>query len=161
VQSAVDALSLRTSLPHMKTTRFTQLALGAAAVLAAACSDLSNPLVGPTAASFSKSGTAPSGGSSKTDTTTKSPSPSPSGIPVAPSYTARLDSIGVIPTAVYYGTPSTWTIGGYTFQGSYVTHLKTLNGPLVVGACVSVTFTEFDGVYNASEIKSEQASKCN
>ena len=118
----------------MKTTRFSQLALGAAAVLAAACSDLSNPLMTPSTASFSKSGTAPSGGSSKTDTTTKPTSSSPSGIPVAPSYTARIDSIGVIPTAVYYGTPSTWTIGGYTFQGSYVTHLKTLNGPLEVGA---------------------------
>jgi hypothetical protein len=153
----------------MKSARFTYLALGAAAVLAAACSDVSNPLSAPDTPSFAKSGTAPSGGGGgggggggkvSTDSSTNSPA-SPSGIPIAPSYTARIDSIGVVPTAMYYGTPSTWTIGGYVFQASYLTHLKPLNGPLVVGACVSVTFTEYDGVYNTSEIKTEQQSKCN
>ena len=62
---------------------------------------------------------------------------------------------------MYYGTPSTWTIGGYVFEANYLTHLKTPEGPLVVGACVSVTFSNtVTGAYMASEIKTELQSKC-
>lgn len=151
----------------MNRTRFTQVALSAAAVLAAACADVSSPnVLAPTSASFAKSGTAASGGGGgggggtvSTDPTTNSPATS--GPPVAPSYTAHIDSIGVVPTAVYYGTPSQWTVGGYTFQANYLTHLKATAGPLVVGACVAVTFSETDGIYNASELKTVDQSKCN
>jgi hypothetical protein len=104
-------------------------------------------------------GGAGGGGSTSPDSSTSSTGSS--GIPVAPSFTARIDSIGVVPTAMYYGTPSQWTIGGYVFEANYLTHLKATNGPLVVGACVSVTFsTTYTGAYLASEIKSELPSRC-
>lgn len=154
----------------MTRSRLTALfALAAAGTLAAACSDVAGPAVRPTAPSLAKSGTAPSGGGTgggkngggRVDSSTKSTPSAPNGPPVAPSYTARIDSIGVVPTAMYYGTPSVWKIGGYIFESGYLTHLKPLAGPLVVGACVSVTFsTTVTGAYFASEIKTELASKC-
>jgi hypothetical protein len=136
------------------------VALSAAAFLAA-CADTAStaPDLG---ASFAKSGTATGGGGSTGGgSSTPTPSTSPAGgPPVAPSFTARIDSIGIVPTGVYYGTPSQWTVGGYSFEGNYFTHLKAINGPLVVGACVSVTFSESGGLYIASEIKSVAATKC-
>jgi hypothetical protein len=119
----------------------------------------------PNAPRLAKSGTAASGGSGGggggggIDAPTNSPGQS--GPPVAPSFTARIDSIGVVPTALYYGSPSEWTIGGYLFEANSLTHLRTTNGPLVVGACVSVTFSQtYTGAYLASEIRSEAPSKC-
>lgn len=128
-----------------------------------ACSDQTGTapdLAGP---SFAKSGTAPSGGGSKSGggkSTGGSTGGTVSGPPVAPSYTAHIDAIGIVPTSVYYGTPSEWTIGGYKFEGNYFTHLKALAGPLKVGACVSVTFYEGASGYVASEIKTVAESKC-
>ena len=150
-------------------SRIASLATALAVLGAAACSN-DGPTAAPTpsAPSFSKSGTAPSGGSGgggggggggSVDTSTNS-SPT-GGPPVAPSYTAKIDSIGEVPTLMYYGTPSVWKIGGYIFESNYLTHLKALEGPLVVGACVSVTFSNsVTGAYLASEIKTELASKC-
>ncbi len=137
----------------------------AAAAFLAACADTSSTAPDLGGASFAKSGTAPSGGGGSAgggstgggNSTPSAPAGSP---PVAPSYTARIDSIGKVPTGVYYGTPSQWTVGGYNFEGNYFTHLKALNGPLVAGACVSVTFYESGSQYIASEIKSVAASKC-
>ncbi len=138
-----------------------------------ACSDETGTapdLAGP---SFAKSGTAPSGGGSTGGGSTGGGSKSTtggstggstggtvSGPPVVPSYTAHIDAIGVVPTSQYYGTPSEWTIGGYKFEGNFFTHLKAVNGPLKVGACVSVTFYEGANGYVASEIKSVAESKC-
>jgi hypothetical protein len=143
-------------------------AIAAAAFLAACAETSTAPDLG--GASFAKSGTAPSGGSgggsgggSKGGGSTGGGGGSTTptgGPPVAPSYTARINSIGKVPTGVYYGTPSQWTIGGYIFEGNYFTHLKPINGALVVGACVSVTFYESGTQYIASEIKTQVASKC-
>jgi hypothetical protein len=142
------------------------LALAATTSVLAACSDTSSPTQ-IDAPSFSKSGTAPSGGdrvrvdtSKSTSTDNSTSTGSTSKVPVGPTYTARIDSIGKIPTAMYYGTPSEWTIGGYIFHADYNTHLKATAGPLVVGACVSVDFMEYDGLYHASELKTVDQSKC-
>jgi hypothetical protein len=144
-----------------------RLAAALAFLGAAACSNDSPTGISTDAPLFSKSGTAPSGGgggggggsSSSSDSSTNSPTQA--GPPVAPSYTARIDSIGVVPTAYYYGTPSEWTIGGYIFEANTLTHLKPTAGPLVVGACVSVDFyVTVTGAYMATEMKTVAQSKC-
>lgn len=133
------------------------------AVLGACADSATAPDVG--APAFAKSGSAPSGGgggkSAGGGKTGGGSTGTVSGPPVAPSFSGIINAIGVVPTTVYYGTPSEWTIGGYVFEGNFFTHLKMPNGPLVVGACVSVTFSD-DGAghYIASEIKSQLASKC-
>lgn len=139
------------------------------AVLGACADSATAPDV--SAPAFAKSGSAPSGGGGgggksgggKTGggSTGGGSTGTVSGPPVAPSFSGIINAIGVVPTTVYYGTPSEWTIGGYVFEGNFFTHLKMPNGPLVVGACVSVTFSD-DGAghYIASEIKSQLASKC-
>ena len=146
------------------THRFLALAATIALATAAGCSNDGPTSPAANHAQLSKSGTAPSGGSGGGGSTapdSSTGSTSSAGIPVAPSFTARIDSIGVVPTAMYYGTPSQWTIGGYIFEANSLTHLKAANGPLVVGACVSVTFsTTWTGAYLASEIKSETPSRC-
>lgn len=146
------------------THRIVSLAAAVALIGAAACAnDGPTAAPSPRAPSFAKSGTAPSGGSSggAIDTSTSTSSSSPSGPPVAPSFDARIDSIGAVPTAMYYGTPSVWKIGGYIFESNYLTHLKPATGPLVVGACVAVTFSQsYTGAYVASEIKTQDVSKC-
>ncbi len=123
----------------------------------AACSDVAATGPDVSAPSFAKSGTAV-GGSSATGSTTTTTSTSSS--PMAPSYSARITSIGLVPTGLYYGTPSQWTVGGFVFEGNYFTHLKPVAGPLVVGACVAVTFSEANGIRYASELKTVDASKC-
>lgn len=143
------------------------VALLISAAIASACANDSSTapdLAGP---SFAKSGTAPSGGGSTSGggktgggSSTGGSTGTVSGPPVAPSYTAHIDAIGIVPTTVYYGTPSEWTIGGYKFEGNYFTHLKPINGTLVVGRCVSVTFYDGPNGYVASEIKSVDESKC-
>ncbi|MEO8620945.1 MAG: hypothetical protein ABI625_07760 [bacterium] len=139
----------------MSRTRSLSLIALAAVTALAACSDSSaTSPVSPSSPTLAKSGTTSGGGGGGGSTGAPS-------IPVVPSFTARIDSIGIVPTGVYYGTPSEWTVGGYIFEGNYFTHLKALAGPLVVGACVSVTFSEPEpGHRVASEIKSEQSSKC-
>jgi hypothetical protein len=149
-------------------SRIASLATAIAFVGVTACSNDGPAAPTPSAPLLAKSGTAPSGGSGggkngggTVDSSTSPSKSAPNGPPVAPSYTARIDSIGEVPTAMYYGTPSVWKIGGYIFESGYLTHLKPLAGPLVVGACVSVTFsTSTTGAYLASEIKTEAASKC-
>ena len=141
-------------------SRIASLAAAVAVLGAAACSnDGPTAAPAPSAPSLAKSGTAPSGGGGGGGG--GSSSGTQSGPPVAPSYTAKIDSIGEVPTLMYYGTPSVWKIGGYIFESNYLTHLKALAGPLVVGACVSVTFSNsITGAYIASEIKTESPSKC-
>ena len=153
-------------------SRIASLAAAVAFVGVAACSNDGPSAPTPGAPLLSKSGTAPSGGGGggggggkngggSVDSSTSPSKSAPNGPPVAPSYSARIDSIGEVPTAMYYGTPAVWKIGGYIFESGYLTHLKPLAGPLVVGACVSVTFsTTITGAYFASEIKTELASKC-
>ncbi|AHG92965.1 hypothetical protein J421_5430 (plasmid) [Gemmatirosa kalamazoonensis] len=142
------------------THRLLSLTAAVALVGATACSNDGPAAPALGAPSLSKSGTAASGGSGGGGGGDNSTSTT-SGPPVAPSYTARIDSIGVVPTAMYYGTPSEWTIGGYRFEANSLTHLKAPEGPLVVGACVSVTFSvTYTGAYLASEIKTEQQSRC-
>lgn len=88
------------------------------------------------------------------------PTPVTAGPPVAPTYVARINAIGVVPAGLYYGTPSDWTVGGYVFKSAYLSSFKPVNGPIVVGACVSVTFVESEGVYWMSELKTLQSGKC-
>jgi hypothetical protein len=143
-------------------------ALALAAV--AACSSERLTSAAPHGPSLAKSGTVASGGGSSGgntggggSTTPSSPSSpsSPSGPPVAPSYTARIDSISNVPTALYYGQPSSWIVGGYLFQANSATHLKAAAGPLVVGACATVSFYD-DGLggYIMTELKTVDPSKC-
>ena len=142
-------------------SRIVSLAAAVAFVGAAACSSEGPTSVpSPSAPSFAKSGTASSGGGGGGGGG-GSTSPAPNSPPVAPSYTARIDSIGEVPALLYYGTPSVWKIGGYIFESNSLTHLKPINGSLVVGACVSVTFSNsVTGAYVASEIKTELQSMC-
>jgi hypothetical protein len=157
-------------------SRIASLAAAVAFVGVTACSNDGPSAPTPGAALFAKSGTAPSGGSGggggggggggksgggSGGAGVDNPGTAPSGPPVAPSYTARIDSIGTVPTTYYYGSPSVWKIGGYIFEANTLTHLKPLNGPFVVGACVSVTFSNsITGAYLASEMTTEPTTAC-
>lgn len=137
-----------------------------AASMLAACSQDAPMSPAPASAAFAKSGTSTSGGGGTSggtvkDTTTKSPTPTTTGgAPVAPSYTARVDVVGKVPAGLYYGTPSDFTVGGYVFKAQFTTSYKIVNGPIVVGACVTVNFYDLDGVYMMQEMKTVDQSKC-
>lgn len=143
------------------------LATAVTAGLVAACSDNSN-VTAPSDAVFAKSGTAPSGGGGgggggggkKSTDTTKNSTPSVGGVPVAPDYNGRITKIGVVPPGFYYGTPSDWEVGGYAFKSAFVTSYKPVYGPIVVGACVSVTFYEAAPERIMTEMKVQDPSKC-
>lgn len=138
--------------------------IACSAALAACSNDVQGPLA-PTNALLAKSGTAPSGGGSSKGgggkSSTDSSSTNPSGPPVAPSYTAKITKMGVVPGGFYYGSPTDWEVGGYHFDAGYVTEYKPVNGPIVLGACVSVTFyDQADGDRYMTEMKTLAASKC-
>lgn len=136
------------------------------AALAACSSDTASPIAPDVL--FAKSGTAPSGGggtgggstgggSSSTDSTGTAVQAGP---PVAPSYTAKITKMGVVPTGFYYGAPSDWEVGGYHFAAGYATNYKPVNGPIVLGACVVITFYDTPGDRFMTEMKTLSASKC-
>ena len=80
---------------------------------------------------------------------------------VGPSFTARVDSISNVPLTTYYAAPSTWGVGGYVFESTWMTRLKSTAAPFAVGACLTVTFsTSSTGAYVASDIRTEVPSKC-
>ena len=80
---------------------------------------------------------------------------------VTPSFTGKVDSMGVIPLGFYYGNPTQWWIGGRRFQSLTTSRFKPLAGPIVVGACVNVSYTTgADGVDYFSDLKSEVMAAC-
>lgn len=129
-------------------------------VVVAACSTESPSPLSPDVF-LAKSGTSTGGGGGGgggTDTsTTTSPT---SGPPVAPSYIAKITKMGVVPGGFYYGSPTDWEIGGYHFAAGYVTNYKAVNGPIALGACVSVTFYDIPGDRFMTELKTLSSSKC-
>ncbi len=136
-------------------------AIASSALLTACSSDDQSPTAPQSAAAFAKSGTAPSGGGSGGGSTGGSSTGGATvGPPVAPSYTARITKIGKVPAGFYYGTPSEWEVGGYAFKSVFVSNFKPVNGPIVVGACVSVTFYDADPDRILTELKTQVSSKC-
>lgn len=143
--------------------RLTIGALASCIALAACSNDARSPLA-PADVLLAKSGTAPSGGSGGGGgggggggSTTPS---TPNGPPVAPSYTAKITKMGVVPGGFYYGSPTDWEVGGYHFAAGYVTNYKPVNGPIVLGACVSVTFYDITDDRFMTELKTQDPSKC-
>ena len=132
-------------------------------VVVAACSNDSPAPLAPDVL-LAKSGSAPSGGGGgggggggSTDSTGTT---NPSLPPVAPSYTAKITKMGVVPSGFYYGSPTDWEVGGYHFAAGYATNYKPVNGPIVLGACVSVTFYDIPGDRFMTEMKTLAPSKC-
>jgi hypothetical protein len=148
--------------------RITSLTAAVAVVLAAACSSEGPLSPTPNAPSFAKSGAPVTVGATgavdptatgATGGASNRPAPT-SGLP-GTSFTARADSISNVPLTVYYAAPSTWIVGGYVFESTWLTRLTDTKVPFAVGACLTVTFTPSNtGVYNATDIVSQAASKC-
>ncbi len=151
----------------MRSVRLAALAAVAGGLLTA-CADQS-PITAPGTASFAKSGTAPSGGGGTSGggsgggSTTPSTPSTPStvgGLPVAPTYVGYITTMGVVPTGFYYGVPSGWQVSGYPFSAVYTTSYKPVNGPIVLGACVSVSFYMNGEERVMQEMKTLDPSKC-
>jgi hypothetical protein len=84
-----------------------------------------------------------------------------SSTPTQPTYIAHIDSLGGIPSGFYYGGPTTWWVGGRAFQSVLLTRYRTLNGPIVLGGCVSVSYnTGTDGINYFTDMKSELEAAC-
>jgi hypothetical protein len=124
----------------------------AALVTLAACTD--NSSTGPTASPSMKvvaAAGANSGGANS----------SGGSVSTQPSFVGHVDSSGVIPSGFYYGGPSNWWVGGRVFQSVLLTRFKPLAGPIVVGACVTVSYnTGTDGIDYFTDMKSELEAVC-
>ena len=138
-------------------TRVLFAAIASSALLAACSSDDQSPTAPQSAAAFAKSGTVSSGGGTGGSSSTGGSTVGP---PVAPSYTARITKIGEVPAGFYYGTPSDWEVGGYAFKSVFVSNFKPVNGPIVVGACVTITFYDAAPDRILTELKTQVSSKC-
>jgi hypothetical protein len=136
-----------------------------AGVVMTACSEQSS-ITAPGSANFAKSGTTQSGGGSgggnttPTDTATAAPTTSPTGEPIAPTYTGKITTMGVVPAGFYYGSPSGWEVNGWAFASGFLTSYKPANGPIVLGACVTVSFNGTGADRFMTEMKTVSASKC-
>jgi len=149
--------------------RLACLAAAVAFAGATACSNDGPSAPTPNAPNFAKSGTAPSGGggggSVGVDSTGGGGGGGGGGTTQSglsgSSFTARVDSISNVPMTTYYAAPSTWGVGGYVFESTWDTRLKSTAAPFAVGVCLTVTFsTNGLGAHIASDIRTEVPSKC-
>jgi hypothetical protein len=71
---------------------------------------------------------------------------------VPDSYTSTItDSVGIT---------GTWVISGEEFVSTPQTHYDTRNGPLAVGACAGVLYSDVNGVNQAWLIRNEKLYRC-
>ncbi len=74
-----------------------------------------------------------------------------------------IEQVPVVTETLFHDTPGisgTWVISGVNFVSTYDTKLKTKHGPLTVGACAKVKYSEVNGVNLAREISSEKLYHC-